>query len=172
MTRVRPLGLALALGLCGCFTYYSDGPAFQTIPVAHVPATHGLVYFYRPPKAWGAANFLPIQSGARYVDLACNAYAVFAFPVGSQHLQKPALTVDVQHDKPVYVRLEFKSQDEQELATLVPEAEALVEIGALYLAPGGGARTTPESDRLLQPAPQQPPPSSAAPPAATPPAQP
>ena len=91
---------------------------------------------------------------SRRFALVSGSYGVFVVPEGRQHFRgSPQLfgtyiprtqgdfTVDVQHDKPVFVRIGFGSLDEPQQTEIVSSEEGLSEISSLYLGAGGAART-------------------------------
>ncbi len=143
MRRVRSICCALGVlstsGAFGCVSYYSDGAKFQ--PVAQAPEGMGLVYVYRPARAWGAAYVFHVVWQSRHFDLVAGSYAAFLLPEGKQTLEgSQSLTVDVKKAQPVYAKIEFDSQESPAKVMLIPEAEAKDEIASIHLGAGGLAR--------------------------------
>lgn len=162
----------------GCITYDRVGPLFTP---SNPPAEgFGLVYVYRPTKAWGASHAYAVSpDGNRTFVLFAGAYGVLVLPEGKATFAGNTSTIEVhpKHDKPIYIRAEFDSlvNSWNEYAGTnwkteeVPEAQALAELGDIGLAPGGRGRYA--DDAVLPPSGTDPmptaSPSTAPPPAAS-----
>lgn len=145
--RGSTLGLlmALSLPLAGCgFSHFTDGPRFAAIAPERVPAGHGLVYVYRKPRAWGAGHIYTLGWQSRRFAIVSGSYGVFAVPEGTQEFTSTheggGFTVQVRHDEPVFVQVQFGSLSQLQKSDVVSREQGLADIESLHLGAGGGAR--------------------------------
>jgi hypothetical protein len=140
------LGLLMALSplFAGCFSHFTDGPEFAAIPAERVPAGYGLVYVYRKPRAWGAGHIYTLGWQSRRFAVVSGSYGVFAVPEGTQTFTSMhrggGFTVDVKHDQPVFVEIQFGSLSQLQKSDVVSREQGLSDIESLHLGAGGGAR--------------------------------